>query len=84
MFRKTLALIIGLTLVLSMSLVSFSLYEEAKFVTNAELESSFEIIEPKIKLKKQLYIRDNLLVSISLSEEFEKLQIPVEMNLYAL
>ncbi|MGB3367789.1 MAG: hypothetical protein WBA54_09885 [Acidaminobacteraceae bacterium] len=84
MFRKTIALIVGLSVFLSMSLVSFSLYEQTKTVTNAELESSFEIIEPKIKLKKQLYIRDNLLVSISLSEEFDKYQIPVEMNLYAL
>jgi len=84
MFRKTIALIVGLSVFLSMSLASFSLYEQLKIVTNAELESSFEIIEPKIKLKKQLYIRDNLLVSISLSEEFERFQIPVEMNLYAL
>lgn len=83
MFRKTIALVIGLSMFLSMSLVAFSLDEQPNIVTNAELESSFEIIEPKVKLKKELYIRDNLLVSISLSEEFENFQIPIEMNLYA-
>lgn len=83
MFRKIIAIVIGLSMILSMSLVAFSLDEQTNIVTNAELESSFEIIEPKVKLKKELYIRDNLLVSISLSEEFENFQIPVEMNIYA-
>jgi len=83
MFRKTIALVIGLSMILPMSLVSFSIDRQQNIVTNAELESSFEIIEPKVKIKKELYIRDNLLVSISLSKEFENFQIPVGMNLYA-
>lgn len=82
MFKKTIALVVGMTIMLSTSLVAFSLYEQPK-VSNSELENSFEIIEPRLKSKKELYIRDNLLVSISLSEEFKKFQIPVEMSLYS-
>lgn len=83
MLRKTIALVLGLSLILSMMPAAFTLYGDQTNVSNSELESSFEIIEPKVKLKKELYLRDNLLVSISLSKEFEDYQIPVEMNLYA-
>lgn len=78
--RKIIALILGLSMIMSMSTAAFSLYQEPNIVTNAQLEASFEISD----LQREVYVRDNLLLSISLNEDFVNYQVPVEMTLYAL
>ena len=78
--RKIIALLLGLSMIMSMSTAAFSLYQEPNIVTNAQLEASFEISD----LQKEVYVRDNLLISISLNEDFVNYQVPVEMTLYAL
>lgn len=82
MLRKTLALVIGFMIIWSVSIAGFSQYYQMNNVSDSDLEDSFEIIEPKVKVKKELYVRDNLLVSIALSESFEKYDVPVDMYLY--
>ncbi|BEP30399.1 hypothetical protein [Helicovermis profundi] len=93
MYSRVLALVLGSLIICSSFLVSFgddnvnnvnklnSLTEE-KMISNEELSDSFEVIEPKIKVKKEILLRDNLLISIALLKTFGQSNVPITMNLY--
>jgi len=79
MFKKITALFLGIFLISS---IAFADNIKTKNLTNEEIFSSFDIIEPAIKVKKEIFVRENLLISLALYKDFSDKNVPLEVYLY--